>query len=168
MNNGKTLSEEERLDLFVSYIDVKDQDSCWPWLGCITKDGYGQFTWPGYNEKNPKEKKFYAHRIMFEFFWKRKLGKKRACHTCDNPPCCNPWHLFKGTHQDNMEDMVTKGRSAKGVQNGNVKLNDSQVKEIRRLLFKGKTRYNIARRFEVSWNTIDDIHSGKRWQRHSV
>ena len=52
-------------------------------------------------------------------------------HTCDNPRCINPMHLLEGTHQDNMADKVHRGRSAKGVENGNSKLTPEDIIKIR-------------------------------------
>ena len=59
------------------------------------------------------------------------------CHRCDNPPCCNPNHLFAGTHDENMRDMVKKGRSQHGENHSSRKLNGHQVIEIRQMYAGG-------------------------------
>jgi hypothetical protein len=80
----------------------------------MDKDGYGQFSCGHRNE-------IYWHRAH-RFSWALVHGEipegMWVLHRCDNPPCVNPDHLFVGTHEDNMSDMVRKGRQAKGARNG--------------------------------------------------
>jgi len=56
-----------------------------------------------------------------------------VCHSCDNPPCCNPKHLFLGTNKENSQDMVRKGRvnGPKGIRNRNARFTDEQIVEIK-------------------------------------
>lgn len=90
---------------------------CWVWTGGRTAAGYGETFYIG--------KVSYVHRISLE----RKLGRllakgEKSCHSCDNPPCLRPTHLFVGTHTENMRDMLAKGRGmanekrARGDRNG--------------------------------------------------
>jgi hypothetical protein len=95
-----------------------------------------------------------------------------VCHTCDNPPCCNPSHLFLGTHSDNMQDSVRKKRS-KNVKNlpapmpgethPNHILTAEQVIEIRKLISDGMTHKKIARLFSIGRSTVTGINSGRLW-----
>lgn len=79
-------------------------DACWPWMGARLQGGYGQF-WVGNNRKE------LAHRFSLALKLQRALlPNMEACHTCHNPPCCNPKHLYEGTHAENVHDMVTSGR----------------------------------------------------------
>jgi hypothetical protein len=86
-------------------------DACWPWLARRSARGYGQFWIRGTNTS--------ATRAALELKLGRPLSDdEQACHTCDNPPCVNPTHLFAGSAQDNMDDRATKGRTAAGDRHG--------------------------------------------------
>lgn len=80
-------------------------DACWPWITGRFTNGYGCFRADMRNQR--------AHRWLLGYLRGKPLGfGEMACHHCDNPPCCNPAHLFVGTAKDNAQDMVAKGRSA--------------------------------------------------------
>lgn len=81
-------------------------DACWPWLGRrqAGKFDYGRLRW-----NSPKETE--AHRVAYELATGEKLGSRHGCHSCDNPPCCNPAHIFPGTAGENAQDMWSKGRA---------------------------------------------------------
>lgn len=92
-------SDKER---FWAKVDRRGPDECWPWRAATDRDGYGAF--------NVRAAMFGAHRVS----WKITTGAtptKCVCHTCDNPRCVNPAHLWLGTHQDNMQDKIAKGRA---------------------------------------------------------
>jgi hypothetical protein len=75
---------------------------CWEWQRYRNEHGYGRMWRP----------KVYAHRASFEAFVGPIPSGLSVLHRCDNPPCCNPEHLFLGTRADNMRDMCAKGRCA--------------------------------------------------------
>ncbi len=110
-----------RNNLGILYSDYKEKfilkhkDGCWEWLGCKWRTGYGYIRKAG--------KHIAAHRYMYTLY--NGPIPKGLCilHMCDNPSCVNPEHLFLGTQQDNMRDMVAKGRNAnfKGELNPNYK-----------------------------------------------
>jgi hypothetical protein len=88
---------------FWPLVDIRGPNECWPWLGGKSGE-YGWFCFPGIGQVP-------AHRMALALsqggpLWKRSCG----CHTCDNPPCANPLHLFEGTHKQNSEDASRKGR----------------------------------------------------------
>ena len=86
---------------FWSKVDRRDATECWNWLAGVGRSGYGLF-WDG-------EKVRTASRVAY-LFAVSDPGRMQVHHTCDNPLCCNPNHLWLGTHTDNMRDMAAKGR----------------------------------------------------------
>lgn len=82
---------------------VKKTDSCWLWIGHKNEYGYGVM-----HLKNRGCQ--LSHRISYEVYKGEIEGKLCVCHTCDNPACVNPAHLWLGTHKDNIRDSVKKGR----------------------------------------------------------
>jgi len=109
-------------------LEVDGVSCCWLWsAGKINK--YGQFLVENKSDIYPLGQMTYAHRFMlFLVHPDFKLdSESEACHRCDNPPCCNPNHLWPGTHQDNIDDMVNKSRQATGINAGMGILTDDQA-----------------------------------------
>lgn len=103
----QTLWGRSPLERFEHYIDcTTSQDGCWLWRGGRSPRGYGRFKVSG--------KTLRAHRWAYEQFVGPIPADLRVCHRCDNPPCCNPDHLFLGTDADNVHDCVAKGRARGG------------------------------------------------------
>jgi hypothetical protein len=136
-------------------------DGCWIWKAAIDKEtGYGVF---GYGtNKNPI--KINSHRFSW-WITNGHPGKLFVLHRCDNRPCCNPSHLFIGTQADNVQDMVTKGRLACFVGEGNnaAILTDDAVRDIRKLAAMNIRYRVLAEQFNVSIPTICMIVKRKRW-----
>ena len=85
----------------IDRMTINMETECWDWDKCLDR-GYGQC-------KIKKQTKK-AHRISWETFREKIPKGKCVLHHCDNPKCINPNHLYIGTHQDNMDDMVQRGR----------------------------------------------------------
>ena len=93
-----------------------------------------------------------------------------VCHSCDNAICTNPEHLWLGTHKENNDDKMRKGRQGKvkppykaGSQNGSSKLKEDQVKQIKLLIKQGLSCYGISKEYGVSKQTILRIKNGVNW-----
>jgi hypothetical protein len=152
----------KRIDLFVriwSKIDTSGGvDACWPWRAYCDEDGYGRVRVD--NTQRP------AFAVVLEQATGQKARGRLACHTCDNPPCCNPTHGFWGTHAENHADRNRKGRQARGECQGSAKLTAVDVRTIR-VRHRRKDRVNgtlaIARDYGVNKNTIDRIINNHGW-----
>lgn len=97
-------------DDFWSRVQRDAPDACWDWTGSLSgtsKKGTG-----GYGTLQFNRRSRYAHHIAWELTY--GLTALWILHKCDNRRCCNPRHLYEGTHADNMRDMVARGRSSKG------------------------------------------------------
>lgn len=142
---------EER---FRSRVAAGGPDECWEWTAGRIPAGYGAI-WDGRINNNRL-----THRLAWELANGQSVPEGMyVCHRCDNPPCCNPDHLFIGTHQDNDADRVAKGRTAKP----GAKLSADQVETIRAELLRGRRGVDLAREFGVSTTTISEIKKRKTW-----
>lgn len=106
-------------------------------------------------------------------FWRLKHGEIPAgllvCHHCDNRTCCNVEHLFLGTHRDNMDDMVRKGRhlgrpGPRGARNARAKLNEQQVREIRARAAAGERPAALAPSYGMTVAGIQRVVWRKVWK----
>lgn len=82
---------------------VVKTESCWLWMGAKNRCGYGQLTY--------QKKHITAHRASLMIHGVEIPAGMMVCHSCDNPPCVNPQHLWIGTNSDNQKDSVRKGRN---------------------------------------------------------
>jgi hypothetical protein len=141
---------------FWENVRVLGDHECWPWLRYTNKDGYGVCYFKGRN--------WLAHRIAY-LLRVGNPGRLRVCHTCDNPPCCNPACLFLGTHEDNMADRAKKGRNSvsRGAKNGQARLTDDAVLEIRRRVSLGERQRVLREEFRISAATVSRIVLGQGW-----
>lgn len=131
-------------------------DGCWTWTGYIRPGGYGE----AYFGTKPNRERVLAHRAVYEAFI-GDLSGKLVCHSCDNPSCVNPAHLFLGTIQDNMDDRNAKGRQARGEKNAPAKLTEAEVRAIRA---DERGCKKLSKAYGVHEGTIMSIRRGTTWK----
>jgi uncharacterized protein YbaR (Trm112 family) len=145
-------------DTFWSYVDKRG--SCWIWLGGVDKDDYGDFRWRINGERK-------THRLSYTLAHGAIPKGMLVCHSCDNPRCVNPSHLFLGTPKDNTQDMHRKGRAPvrKGMAVPASKLTEQQVREIRTLYATGEySQAQLAETYGLSQGSIGDLIRRVTWK----
>ncbi len=149
------------IERFWEKVDRRGPDECWPWTSGCNKHGYGRI-------RVAVGKVALAHRLAYEL---QHNDPEEQCvlHECDNPPCCNPRHLFLGTRTDNHADMVSKGRQrgAEGEKSARAKFTEEQIAEIRRDYVRGSSTHgqkSLASKYNVCYTAIGKIVRGERWK----
>jgi hypothetical protein len=124
-------------------------ESCHPWKAYRNRAGYGRLNDRGVCKL--------AHRVAWELSYGSIPTGALVCHSCDNPACCNPHHLFLGSHKDNTSDMVSKGRNA-------AKLDEFSVRYLRAAW--SVRRFNkskLAKRLGVCRHALSRALAGETW-----
>lgn len=152
----KRESVEERF-----WAKVQKTESCWIWSAGTSIGGYGDFS-VTHSIKVP------AHRFSWEFTYGPIPAGISVLHSCDNPPCVNPEHLFLGTKGDNNRDRAQKGRSKgvffKGSLHRNAKLTEDAVLDIRRRYAAGGIyQRELANEYGVTRFAIGEIVNRVNW-----
>lgn len=178
--------DEKGVALFWAKVDRRGPSECWLWTGFLNNRGYGRLT--------RKPRHLFAHRAAWELTYGSVPDGLWVLHRCDNPPCCNPAHLFLGTHQDNMDDMAAKGRAAAGERSGprlhpgrlargirhgskthpesvqlgshrpNAVLTEADIPVIRARLTRGERPAIVAADYRVAEATVRQIVRGRTWR----
>ncbi|MDQ3541980.1 MAG: HNH endonuclease [Chloroflexota bacterium] len=110
-----------------------------------------------------KHKVASTHRVAWELTHDAIPDDLHVLHRCDNRKCVRPDHLFLGTNDDNIRDMVYKSRQARG-EAASHKLSESDVREIRRLCAAGDNHQRIADMFGVHRGHISQIRRSACWK----
>lgn len=157
--------------------EMRGTEGCWVWPLSTTRAGYGQLA----RREGGVAVHYYAHRLAFEVSFGEIGDSLEVCHTCDNPSCFNPSHLFVGTHKENMQDSVKKGRNRvpvarygvkhwsyrlpdrvpRGERVWNHKLSARDVVSIRE---SSDTGHDLAKKYGVSETVISNVRLGKSWK----
>jgi hypothetical protein len=142
-------------------------EGCWTWQEGVS-GGYGRIYGRGYGVPTTL-----AHRVAWVLAGNADPGELCVLHSCDNPPCIRPDHLFLGTRADNSADMMKKGRHrlsmdpqffTKGTSNARAKLTNEQVVEIRQQAIAGEHYTAIAKAFGISPTHACGIINGRSWR----
>lgn len=144
------------IDKFNSLVSMEPMSGCWLWLGYSDSRQRPAIQIMG-------DRALCSHVALF-------IGKGRvvntgevACHSCDNPACVNPSHLFVGTQLDNMRDAKNKKRNAFGERQGFAKLTDEIVMQLRARKSAGEPTRKMANELGVDWTTVNNAIRGKFW-----
>ena len=157
MPRAKPIPEltSEQIERFWAKMERHGPDDCWEWQAYCNKAGYGCVNLSPHGP-------FLANRVAYYLHYGRQPGNLHVLHTCDNPACCNPKHLWLGTTQDNNADRVRKGRSARqgGEANGEARLTEEEVRDI---LLSSEPLAELANRYQVGLTAISNIQRGLNW-----
>lgn len=163
--NKSRRTESEITEDFWARVDRGSPDKCWEWKagrnGKTKLQSYGVFWACRIRHK--------AHRFAFEISIRKLKHGELVCHTCDNPPCCNPAHLYAGSNRDNVLDCIKRGRRnmERGTKRYNAVLDDRKVREIRQRYQKRKVGGmgidRLAEIYGVGRTMIYAIIMRRRW-----
>lgn len=146
---------------FWKRIDIREEDECWSWKGAKLKRG-------GYGHLTIKNKTIRAHRLAYKYKKGIIPDGVDVLHHCDNPPCCNPQHLYLGGDAENTKDKWKRNRSnwqiqprLKGAQHPGATLTDEQICLIRKEYEQGYKQKDIAFRYKITQAYVSKI---VRWR----
>ena len=150
-------SHPKHIRRFWSKVDIGPEDHCWTWTGRKHQQGYGWF--------DLDTSMILAHRMCWVLIHGHIPNDLCCLHTCDNPSCVNPNHLWLGSHTDNMQDMLEKGRGnhPKGAQHYKAVLSEVDILSIRDLYPQTSAKI-LAQRFNVTPGTIYHIVQRHTWK----
>ena len=149
-------NQEILKDKLLSRTDTQHPSGCWIWNGPKNPKGYGQIGMrPG---------ALLTHRISYHLFKGPIPEGMMICHSCDNPSCVNPNHLFAGTAKDNASDMVKKGRHNYGEKSPAALLSEDAVLSIRKRWASRLTITKLAKEYGLTVPAITSAIYGKSWK----
>lgn len=139
---------------------IQQENGCWLWIGDRSRGrGYGR-VYLGRDDEGGRR-----FESATSAFYREFIGpvpdEGWLLHRCDNPPCCNPWHLFIGDHAKNMRDMVERGRSLAGERHNMAKLTQEQVEAIR---LDPRLQRVIAAEYGIRQSHVSRIKNRERWR----
>jgi len=129
---------------FMERVSPEPNTGCWLWTGQFSEKGYGIFVLE-------KKRRVKAHRFSFVMMWGKIPDGLHVLHQCDVRECVNPDHLFLGTNEENVADMIEKGRQKKGP------LDKEKVLRIRALCSRGFRPCDVARALGIPPRTVRDV-----------
>ena len=149
--------DKRKMDLIKKNILI-DENGCWIWRKGKDLGGYGIC---GYKKKSVR-----VHRLVYKLFIGEFDQKFFVCHTCDNPSCCNPKHLWLGSALENSHDALKKGRLADNPlpPSPTIKMTENQVKEIREKYKNGIRPSRLEKEYGLSKTGIYNITHFRSWK----
>lgn len=144
---GMMLSE--RLEVRSEFVT---ESGCQIWTGAANRRGYGIIRTEKVNQ--------YTHRAAYELINGKIPEGKMVCHSCDNPSCINPNHLFLGDYVINMIDKINKNRHSKGITAAAAKLTNNDVMNIR---IDDSIQSAIAQKYGISQSAVSAIKTRRNW-----
>lgn len=139
-------------------------EECWIWIGFKDKRGYGRASF----RVDKKRTTIRAPRLAYYLHYKIGVESSIILHKCDNPSCCNPYHLSLGTNKENSVDMIAKGRGlnqfADGEKHPNSKLTVEIVQKLKEAYASGTTQKQLSIDYNIDPSAISRAINGKRWK----
>lgn len=162
-----------RLDRADFMLRVTMTEGCWLWAASIRPNGYGQI--------NHRGRITLAHRVAYTLLVGPIPPGMWVLHRCDVRACVNPEHLYLGTHEDNMRDMVARGRQCRGARmaaalagkrrgrmpgesNAGAKLTDQKVRDMREAYAAGTTQTALAAAYGVRQSLVSRVVRREAWR----
>lgn len=134
MSRRRNMTDDEFKTWFFANVTIVN--ACWQWNNACDSDGYGIVKLHGIQYK--------AHRVAFALHNGSINDALLVLHRCDNPPCINPAHLFQGTHSDNVQDCISKGRGFVGRLNPGAKFSLELIDALKATYATGEYTYEGA------------------------
>lgn len=151
--------KKEQLQTIMGYYLHETDNGCWIFTGGSRNNFHGSLS--------INNVQWQAHRLAYTIACEEIPPNMYVLHRCDVGLCVNPDHLFLGTQQDNIADMIAKGRDnriRKGEENGRAVVNEAIVKQIREMFTQGVPREEIRHKFEITQNILNKIISYRTWR----
>jgi hypothetical protein len=150
-------SENERF--LAKTIKGTNPDDCWEWVGAKYRGGYGHIGMM----VDGKWKMVKAHRYSYAYYKGGFDDSLFVCHSCDNPGCVNPDHLFLGTAQDNVDDMIKKKRAKSGRNPNHKHLTQEIVDGMRQDYANGLRQIDICLKYNQSRTQVHRVVNNLTW-----
>ena len=145
------------VDDFWDSVNIDSGTNCWEWTGPVMSG-------TGYGNAHINGRAVSPHRYVYESYYGAIPSGKLVCHECDNRLCCNPSHLFLGSHKDNTRDAISKDRLAKGERHGRAKLKESDILSIRDIWNNGNYgEREIGEMFGITQSMVSMIIHKRKW-----